>query len=85
MGTSTSPFATYFSAGLRVYDIDDPMRPVEVAHFVPEPAPGQPAAQSNDVFVDAQGIIYLTDRVGGGVAILEPEPELSRLMATARA
>ncbi len=74
-------FATYFSAGLRVYDIADPAAPREVAHFVPEAAPGQPAAQSNDVFVDSAGLVYLTDRVGGGVAILAPEPELAALMA----
>jgi hypothetical protein len=77
-------FATYFSAGLRVYDLEDPRHPREVAHFVPEAAPGQAAAQSNDVFVDAGGLVYLTDRVGGGVVILEPEPELAQLMTAAR-
>jgi hypothetical protein len=69
---------------LRVYDLEDPRHPREVAHFVPEAAPGQAAAQSNDVFVDAGGLVYLTDRVGGGVVILEPEPELAQLMTAAR-
>jgi hypothetical protein len=32
---------------------------------------GRPAAQSNDVFVDDRGLIYLTDRWGGGLDILE--------------
>lgn len=76
-------FATYFNAGLRVYDLEDPAAPREVAHWVPEPGPGQVAAQSNDLFVDADGLIYLTDRVGGGVAILEPLPELADLMRRA--
>jgi len=77
-------FATYFSAGLRVYDPAEPGNPVEVAHFVPEAAPGQAAAQSNDVFVDSGGLVYPTDRVGRGVVILEPEPELAQLMTSAR-
>lgn len=33
-------------------------------------SPGRPAAQSNDVFVDDRGLIYLTDRWGGGLDIL---------------
>lgn len=73
-------FATYFSAGLRVYDLADPEHPVEVAHWVADPAPGQPETQANDVFVDVDGLIWVTDRAGGGVAVLEPEPELAALM-----
>ena len=57
---------------------------MEVAHWVPEAAPGQVAAQTNDVFVDAAGLIYVTDRVGGGVAILEPDTDLAALMAASR-
>jgi hypothetical protein len=82
--SETLVFATYFSAGLRVYDIRDLRAPREVAHWVPEAAPGQVAAQSNDVFVDAAGLIYVTDRVGGGVAILEPDADLAALMAESR-
>ena len=73
-------FATYFSAGVRVYDIADPARPAEVAHWIPEPPPGQPVAQLNDLFVDAEGLIWVTDRIGGGLYVLEPEPWLTRLM-----
>ena len=68
-----------------MYDLQDAHAPREVAHLVPGAAPGQPAAQSNDVFVDAAGLIYLTDRVGGGVAVLAAEPELAGLMADSRA
>jgi hypothetical protein len=78
-------FATYFSAGVRVYDLADPRHPVEVAHWIPEPPPGQPAAQINDLFADADGLIWVTDRVGGGLYVLQPTPELARLMEEARA
>jgi hypothetical protein len=78
-------FATYFSAGVRVYDLAVPQRPAEVAHWVPEPPPGQHVAQINDLFVDAGGLIWATDRVGGGLYLLQPEPELAALMEEARA
>jgi len=73
-------FATYFNAGLRVYDLVDPGAPVEVAHWIPACPPGQAAAQINDVFVDAGHTVYVTDRINGGLYILEPEPWLRRQM-----
>jgi hypothetical protein len=77
-------FATYFSAGVRVYDLADPAHPAEVAHWVPEPPPGQAAAQLNDLFVDHTGLIWATDRIGGGLYVLEPEGALATLMGEAR-
>ncbi len=77
-------FATYFSAGVRVYDLADPAHPREVAHWVPEPPPGQPVAQINDLFVDDGGLIWVTDRISGGLYVLQPEPGLAALMAAAR-
>jgi len=77
-------FATYFSAGLRVYDLADPAHPAEVAHWVPDPPPGQPVAQLNDLFVDESGLIWVTDRIGGGLYVLEPQPSLAALMSAAR-
>lgn len=77
-------FATYFSAGVRVYDLADPRHPAEVAHWVPEPPPGQPVAQLNDLYVDAGGLVWVTDRIGGGLYVLEPGPGLAALMAEAR-
>ncbi len=64
-------FLTYFNAGLRVYDVADASRPVEIAWFIPDPPPGQPSIQLNDVYVDAGGLIHVTDRVGGGLYLLE--------------
>ena len=78
-------FATYFSAGVRVYDLADPSRPAEVAHWVPEPPPGQPVAQINDLFVDDSGLIWATDRITGGLYVLAPDPSLAALMDEARA
>jgi hypothetical protein len=78
-------FASYFSAGVRVYDLADAEHPVEVAHWVPEAPPGQPVAQINDLFVDDSGLIWVTDRIGGGLYVLEPGPALAALMEQARA
>jgi hypothetical protein len=58
------PFA-WFAQGLRLVDIADPFRPREVGFFKPDPPPGCARASSNDVTVDARGIIYLTDRQRG--------------------
>lgn len=78
-------FATYFSAGVRVYDLVDAGHPVEVAHWIPEPPAGQPVAQINDLFVDADGLLWVTDRIGGGLYVLRAERPLAALMDQARA
>ena len=57
-------YAAWFSGGLRVIDISNPYRPQEVGHYIPKPGRGG-LAQSNDVFVDARGLVYLIDRVNG--------------------
>jgi hypothetical protein len=74
-------FATYQNAGVRVFDIRDQYRPLEVGAFIPPaPArmvdhrPGRPQViQSCDVFVDANGIVYSND-YNGGLYILEFNP-----------
>jgi hypothetical protein len=76
-------FATYFSAGVRAYDLADPEHPVEVAHWIPAAPPGQPVPQLNDLFVDSGGLVWVTDRVGGGLYVLAPEPALAALMREA--
>lgn len=56
---------TWFRGGLRIVDIADPTKPKEVGYFIPTPGPGQKTVQSNDVFVDEKGMIYLMDRLNG--------------------
>ena len=63
--------ATYFSGGLVVYDLADPASPRIAAHWQPEPPRGQPAPQTNDLFVDAGGLVWVTDRIGGGLHVLD--------------
>lgn len=65
----TLVYLTWFAGGLRIVDVADPALPVEVAHYLPQPADGS-APQSNDVDVDDHGRIYLLDR-NRGLDILE--------------
>ena len=69
--SDTLVFATLFNAGVRVYDTSDPFRPEEVAYFVPEIPEGAPSNGINDVYVDENGIMYVVDRLKGGLYILE--------------
>ena len=64
-------FATLFNAGVRVYDTSDPFHPEEVAYFVPDIPEGAPSNGINDVYVDEIGIMYVVDRLKGGLYILE--------------
>jgi hypothetical protein len=77
-------FVTYFNAGVRVYDLDDPAHPLEVADWVPEAPPGQAAPQLNDLYVEESGLVWATDRIGGGLYALEPDDGLAALMQDAR-
>jgi hypothetical protein len=73
-------FGTYHNAGVRAYDIADPFRPVEVGHYVPpdpdklvDPRPNRPKViQSTDVYVDRNGLMFLTDK-NAGLNILQFE------------
>lgn len=67
--SSTTIFATYQNAGVRVFDITDPFRPGEIGYFVPpepsqwfEPLRGRSKVlHSSDVFVAADGLTYTTN------------------------
>ena len=59
-------FIAWFNAGVRVLDIRDPRKPVEVAYFVPEGSP-----LTNNVEVDERGYVYIVDRGSLGMHILE--------------
>jgi hypothetical protein len=65
-------YLTYFNAGLRVYDIKDPLLPVESGWFIPPqpseragPLPRDLVTQTEDVLVDTRGYIYVTDKQWG--------------------
>ncbi len=73
--------ATYQNAGVRIFDISNAFRPEEIAYFVPPPPQfrmdGRPGTSSQilhsvDVFVQADGRLYVTD-MNGGLHILEWE------------
>lgn len=64
-------FIAYFNAGLRVVDISNPFKPVEVGYYVPEATQANRNIQTNDVDLDHRGFIYITDRSGSGMHILE--------------
>jgi hypothetical protein len=68
---SNTIYATYFNAGVRVFDLTEPTVPREIAYFVPEAPQGKQTAQMNDLIVDANGLIYASDRFGGGLYIFE--------------
>jgi len=76
-------FVSYFSGGLRVYDLAEPAAPKEIASYVPESPAGQEVIQINDVWVDTDHLVYISDRIGGGVYILEPDESLDSRMSEA--
>jgi hypothetical protein len=78
-------FVAWFNGGLRVFDIRDPYRPQEVAHFVPPVnASTRPTTvtingveqtfrdvSTDNAELDDRGLIYIVDRMGGGADILQ--------------
>ena len=71
-------FATYHNAGVRVFDIRDQFTPREIASWVPpvpakliDPRPNVAlAAQTCDVYVTPEGILYVSDW-NAGLHVLE--------------
>jgi len=65
-------YLTYFNAGLRIFNIQDPRMPKETGWFIPPtptkrigPIPAKLVTQAEDVLVDTRGNIYLTDKQWG--------------------
>ena len=81
----TKVYMTWFNGGLRVFDIEDPLKPREVAHYVPETPRRDPIrplwgrdyellqVQVDDVYMAADGRAYISERLGAGVWILESD------------
>jgi|TARA_Y100000590_G_scaffold441415_5_gene568057 hypothetical protein len=68
-------FGSFFNAGVRAFDLSNPLEPSEVAYFIP-PKPENSivnSVQINDVYVDENRIVYAVDRHAGGLYILEIE------------
>jgi hypothetical protein len=64
-------YSAHFNAGVRVVDISNAREPREVAWYVPETPEGQTEIAINDVYVDENELVYISDRLGGGIYILE--------------
>jgi hypothetical protein len=63
--SGTICFAVWFAGGLRVIDVGNPLSPREIGYFIPEPAGGRTAPQTNDVALDARGLVHIVDRYVG--------------------
>jgi len=63
----------WFNGGVRIWDIREPQAPVEVAFYVPEAnANTNPDGyMTNNVEIDNRGYIYVVDRNGAGLDILQ--------------
>ncbi len=61
----TMIFCTWFAGGLRAVDVANPLSPREAGFYIPAPAEGRAAPQTNDVFVDDSNLIYTIDRYAG--------------------
>ena len=77
-------FVSWFNAGVRAIDIRDPFNPKEAAFYIPQtneltdneylldrPDNGETNIHTNNVEVDDRGYVYIVDRAGSGMHVLE--------------
>jgi hypothetical protein len=86
-------FVAWFNAGVRAVDIRDPFHPSEIGFYVPainkNTRPScvkdggrehcKTAIVTNAVEVDDRGYVYLVDRLGTGLHIVEPTGAARRI------
>jgi hypothetical protein len=63
--SDTFVYCAWFAGGLRIVDVADPSAPREAGWFIPEPAVGRAAPQTNDVDVDERRLVHIVDRYCG--------------------
>jgi hypothetical protein len=63
----------YFNGGVRIWDIREPQAPREIAFYVPvaNELTDTDGYMTNNVEIDNRGLIYIVDRNGAGMDILE--------------
>lgn len=77
VGPDNLVFLAWFSGGVRAVDVSDPYVPREAGYYVPAAPEGEPAVQTNDIFVDGRGLVYAIDRYRG-LSVLEFAPYAAR-------
>ncbi len=83
-------YLTYFSAGLRIFDVANPRLPREIAWFIP-PTPTRRVGpmpttkleqQTEDVLVDRRGNVYITDKQWGLFVLRRAAPATATIKKT---
>lgn len=79
-------FMTYFTAGVRAYDISDPNMPKESGWFLPKIGTWESGDRGpEDVLVDTRGNIYISEGHAGGLWVLRyTNPKGPKLPVTAK-
>ena len=86
-------FVSWFNAGVRAVDMRNPYRPKEAGYYIPKVTKNtaescievegeercKTAIQTNNVEVDARGLVYIVDRANTGLHILKAKGKLARI------
>ena len=76
-------FIAFFNAGVRAVDVRDPYHPAEIGFYIPAVTSKTNGGviQTNNVEVDERGYIYIVDRAGTGLHILQLTGEARKAAA----